>query len=127
MFFQLPLIQQKKRQKYLSPDVFLATQNKKSTTSVMLFFVFGGERGIRTPGPVKINGFQDRRIRPLCHLSSDKSTAVFLIDQIFFKKFFKKNSPTEPKCSLSAKKVCKKFCHLKNITNFVFIHIKSFP
>ena len=28
-----------------------------------------GERGIRTPGPVKINGFQDRRIRPLCHLS----------------------------------------------------------
>lgn len=30
---------------------------------------FCGERGIRTPGPVKINGFQDRRIRPLCHLS----------------------------------------------------------
>ena len=31
---------------------------------------FSGERGIRTPGPVKINGFQDRRIRPLCHLSN---------------------------------------------------------
>ena len=31
--------------------------------------LFSGERGIRTPGPVKINGFQDRRIRPLCHLS----------------------------------------------------------
>ena len=30
---------------------------------------FCGERGIRTPGSVKINGFQDRRIRPLCHLS----------------------------------------------------------
>ncbi len=29
----------------------------------------GGEGGIRTPGPVRINGFQDRRIRPLCHLS----------------------------------------------------------
>ncbi len=28
-----------------------------------------GERGIRTPGPVTVNGFQDRRIRPLCHLS----------------------------------------------------------
>ena len=28
-----------------------------------------GERGIRTPEPVKVNGFQDRRIRPLCHLS----------------------------------------------------------
>lgn len=28
-----------------------------------------GERGIRTPGPVTVNGFQDHRIRPLCHLS----------------------------------------------------------
>src|SRR5690606_1465289 len=28
-----------------------------------------GERGIRTPGPVTVNGFQDRRIRPLCHFS----------------------------------------------------------
>ncbi|MGG5511479.1 hypothetical protein, partial [Myroides odoratimimus] len=26
--------------------------------------------GIRTPGPVTVNGFQDRRIRPLCHFSS---------------------------------------------------------
>ena len=32
--------------------------------------VFCGERGIRTPEPVKVNGFQDRRIRPLCHLSN---------------------------------------------------------
>ncbi len=30
-----------------------------------------GERGIRTPGPLRINGFQDRRDRPLCHLSFD--------------------------------------------------------
>ena len=29
----------------------------------------GGERGIRTPGTFRLNGFQDRRIRPLCHLS----------------------------------------------------------
>ena len=28
-----------------------------------------GRRGIRTPGSVKINGFQDRRNRPLCHPS----------------------------------------------------------
>ncbi len=34
----------------------------------------GGERGIRTPGPVTVNGFQDRRNRPLCHLSGGKST-----------------------------------------------------
>ncbi|WP_302316399.1 hypothetical protein, partial [uncultured Muribaculum sp.] len=26
-------------------------------------------RGIRTPGGVTLNGFQDRRNRPLCHLS----------------------------------------------------------
>ena len=35
-----------------------------------------GERGIRTPGSVKINGFQDRRIRPLCHLSGGKIKAI---------------------------------------------------
>ena len=29
----------------------------------------GGERGIRTPGSFHFNGFQDRRNRPLCHLS----------------------------------------------------------
>ena len=32
----------------------------------------GGERGIRTPGGLHLNGFQDRRIRPLCHLSDAK-------------------------------------------------------
>ena len=30
---------------------------------------FGGRRGIRTPGSLHFNGFQDRRIRPLCHPS----------------------------------------------------------
>ena len=29
----------------------------------------GGEGEIRTHGPLRGNGFQDRRIRPLCHLS----------------------------------------------------------
>ena len=28
-----------------------------------------GKRGIRTPGGVPLNGYQDRRNRPLCHLS----------------------------------------------------------
>ena len=32
---------------------------------------FCGERGIRTPGTSQFNGFQDRRDRPLCHLSND--------------------------------------------------------
>ena len=30
----------------------------------------GGERGIRTLGTFRFNGFQDHRIRPLCHLSN---------------------------------------------------------
>src|SRR5262249_24258675 len=30
----------------------------------------GGGGGIRTPGPLRVNGFQDRRIRPLCHPSA---------------------------------------------------------
>jgi hypothetical protein len=29
----------------------------------------GGEGGIRTPGTLRYNGFRDRRIKPLCHLS----------------------------------------------------------
>ena len=51
-----------------------ALQMKKKisarASSALIFFFICGERGIRTPGPVKINGFQDRRIRPLCHLSN---------------------------------------------------------
>jgi hypothetical protein len=30
----------------------------------------GRERGIRTPGPFQVNGFQDRRFKPLSHLSN---------------------------------------------------------
>ena len=33
------------------------------------FGLFCGERGIRTPGGVTLNSFQDCRIRPLCHFS----------------------------------------------------------
>jgi hypothetical protein len=35
-----------------------------------LFPLFCGELGIRTPGPVTVNSFQDCRIRPLCQLSA---------------------------------------------------------
>jgi len=34
-----------------------------------LSFALSGERGIRTPGGVTLNSFQDCRIRPLCHFS----------------------------------------------------------
>ncbi len=37
---------------------------------------FSGERGIRTPGTSRFNGFQDRRNRPLCHLSGRKSRII---------------------------------------------------
>ena len=50
-------------------DIFWDTKIKKGATDICNAF-FCGERGIRTPGPVKINSFQDCRIRPLCHLSS---------------------------------------------------------
>ncbi len=45
--------------------------------STALASLLSGERGIRTPGPLQVNGFQDRRNRPLCHLSGSKSTNIF--------------------------------------------------
>ena len=44
-------------------------------------FSLCGERGIRTPGGLTLNGFQDRRNRPLCHLSGGKGKS-FLFTQI---------------------------------------------
>ena len=35
----------------------------------LIYTLYCGERGIRTPGTSQFNGFQDRRNRPLCHLS----------------------------------------------------------
>ena len=44
------------------------SQIKKSVNQNDLHSI-SGERGIRTPGTSQYNGFQDRRNRPLCHLS----------------------------------------------------------
>ena len=41
--------------------------------SQAFIYTFGGKRGIRTPGASQLNGFQDRRNRPLCHLSERKN------------------------------------------------------
>ena len=62
----------------------LSFRHKKR--AVIFTALCGGKRGIRTPGPVKINGFQDRRIRPLCHLSRRKGTTFFRFCKIFLKK-----------------------------------------
>ena len=35
----------------------------------LIYTLYCGETGIRTPGTSRYNGFQDRRNRPLCHLS----------------------------------------------------------
>ena len=44
--------------------------NKTSKLAeVFSFTTYSGERGIRTPGTSQYAGFQDRCIRPLCHLS----------------------------------------------------------
>ena len=57
--------------------LFCSTYKKKIPCKRLIyrgfhFFAFypGGERGIRTPGTSQFNGFQDRRNRPLCHLSN---------------------------------------------------------
>ncbi len=55
--------------------------------SLAAVLIFGGERGIRTPGASQLNGFQDRRNRPLCHLSNDKSMTLFSFYQIFLQFF----------------------------------------
>lgn len=46
---------------------------KKKSCKFELTGVLSGERGIRTPGGLTLNGFQDRRNRPLCHLSENPS------------------------------------------------------
>ena len=38
-----------------------------------------GETGIRTPGTSQYNGFQDRRNRPLCHLSKTSLSEVLFV------------------------------------------------
>ena len=48
---------------------------------------FCGERGIRTPGTLLYNGFQDRRDRPLCHFSAAK-IQFFYFDNNIDKKIF---------------------------------------
>ena len=44
---------------------------KPQASDIQLLADFkSGERGIRTPGTSQYAGFQDRCIRPLCHLSN---------------------------------------------------------
>ena len=56
--------------------IFAMHQKQKNPRKVLIYRDFlcfailsSGETGIRTPGTSQYNGFQDRRNRPLCHLS----------------------------------------------------------
>ena len=70
---------------FITPDEIYKQKRKSFLTS------FCGERGIRTPGGVTLNGFQDRRNRPLCHLSSVNAfalTGAKLLQLFILCKFF---------------------------------------
>ena len=66
--------------------------NKKSHKSLICSFLsvycpflsskFSGETGIRTPGTSRYNGFQDRRNRPLCHLSKTPLRSTFFLKAV---------------------------------------------
>ena len=49
--------------------IFLGCKKRCKSRNCLIYTLCGGERGIRTPGASQLNGFQDRRNRPLCHLS----------------------------------------------------------
>ena len=52
------------------PFGVLVFYNKRKPAEIQrVNSLLSGEGGIRTPGGVTLNGFQDRRNRPLCHLS----------------------------------------------------------
>ena len=48
------------------------TKNPETLTNNAFQDLRSGELGIRTPGPVTVNSFQDCRNRPLCQLSGAK-------------------------------------------------------
>ncbi len=65
-----------------SATFLTAANTKKRLKFQPLIKPSSGKRGIRTPGTLQFNGFQDRRNRPLCHLSEDKSNTDFRYCQI---------------------------------------------
>ena len=46
----------------------------------LIYTLYCGETGIRTPGASQHNGFQDRRNRPLCHLSKTPLSEVLSVE-----------------------------------------------
>ena len=63
-------------------------KRKKPTDFSVGFSILGGERGIRTPGTSQFNGFQDRRYRPLSHLSKRQYDTLSFSKRCKVTKFF---------------------------------------
>jgi hypothetical protein len=61
--------------------------NKMKKGKSILIYPFCGELGIRTPGPVTVNSFQDCRNRPLCQLSAAKIRFEIVQPKSFIKQF----------------------------------------
>ena len=51
-------------------EVALFKKEQKKIPKQLCLGILGGELGIRTPGPVTVNSFQDCRNRPLCQFSN---------------------------------------------------------
>ena len=73
-----------KAYRHLKESIKKIPENVKSCTSsgisIITFLIIRiscGETGIRTPGTSQFNGFQDRRNRPLCHLSQTSFQKCF--------------------------------------------------
>ncbi len=65
----------------------------QNNSSALMTSINGGEAGIRTLGGLQtLNGFQDRRFRPLSHLSvrARYNTASFFYFPVFYNNFPKK-------------------------------------
>ena len=54
----------------------------------LIYTLYCGETGIRTPGTSRFNGFQDRRNRPLCHLSKMFCDRTFRLIALKRQSFF---------------------------------------
>ena len=50
-------------------DLSETNERNRSRRPTQILLLASGEKGIRTPGAFQLSGFQDRRNRPLCHLS----------------------------------------------------------
>ena len=69
--------------------IFAMYQKQKNPCKVLIYRDFlrfailsSGETGIRTPGTSQYNGFQDRRNRPLCHLSKTPLRSTFFLKAV---------------------------------------------